>query len=653
LACVLSTSTQGASGAEILRSSFGFQGMLQEAGQGITGRHDFRFERWGTPVDGTAPVAAVTNRGVSVQDGAFSTVVDFGPGAFRSGARWLAVGVRLGGTPAFTSLGPRQEIEAVPLALHANTAASAGYAELSSLAVAVHPDFWREPVNTRRMVEELNASAEGVRWSWKLLPLEAGDHIRLSARPMGSDTVLTVSVTNVLSSLPTSRTLWVDASDGDDSKALIGRQDRPFRSLAAACAHLTDDCSVRIRPGVYFVGPGPQKDVPPYNAALVIEGRMGVAFVGEGPGVVIQATGEGNIFLLRNTTNVLLERLTVRGTVANRHGEDGRYYALVLCDGRNRLLRVAHCTFQNSGDQAIAHLYGPRTTYDWDISHNAFENIGTTNSSTLGSDGAAVAIGGGHAIAIGNRMHNVLRGFEIEGQAVGDAKQEMVILGNVITGIWDGMDDGGYGIVIIGNSMAGAGNIAQITIEANLIDASPETSTWRTGGIVASGGEYLSIRNNTVRRCGSGIALFAGTTPMVRAMVSGNLVVGSVKYGIRIAGGAQCGAEGFLVSGNLVVDGAGNGIEVEGHMHSVVGNRVSGNRGVGIRLHAGTTCGTSAVFLDGNYCARNVDVGIQIEEEAEETILSHNALLQNGAGSYGFVTNLVDRSATTQRLGSY
>jgi len=348
-----------------------------------------------------------------------------------------------------------------------------------------------------------------------------------------------------------------------------------------------------------------------------------------------------------------LESLFVRGAVANGHGAVGRYYALLLCDGRNRLLRVAHCTFQNSGDQAIAHLYGPRTTYDWDISHNAFENIGTTNSLVLGSDGAAVAIGGGQAIAIGNRMHNVLRGFEIEGQAVGDAKHEMVILGNVITGIWDGVDDGGYGIVIIGNSMSGAGNISQIDIEGNLIDASPENPTWRTGGIVASGGEYLSIRNNTVRRCGSGIALFPSKAPMVRGMASGNLLVGSMKCGIHIEGGAQSGAEGFLVSGNWVVDGAGNGIEVSGYFHSVVGNHVFGNRGVGIRLHAGTTYATSSVFLDGNYSARNVDVGIQIEKEVEETILSHNALLQNGIGSYGFITNLVDRSASTRRLGSY
>jgi len=52
---------------------------------------------------------------VSVVDGLFKVVVDFGEGAFDGEKRWLEVGFREGGhTDGFTLLEPRQELTAVP-----------------------------------------------------------------------------------------------------------------------------------------------------------------------------------------------------------------------------------------------------------------------------------------------------------------------------------------------------------------------------------------------------------------------------------------------------------------------------------------------------------------------------------------------------------
>src|SRR5688572_26391447 len=120
-AIAFSCAGAGLAGTTPLGSSFSYQGALSTGGVPYNGTADFQFTLWelsagGPQVGGMIPVNLVT-----VNDGVFSTPLDFGVLAFDGNERWLQIAVRTpaGGAGSFTTLSPRQKIEAVPYALYA------------------------------------------------------------------------------------------------------------------------------------------------------------------------------------------------------------------------------------------------------------------------------------------------------------------------------------------------------------------------------------------------------------------------------------------------------------------------------------------------------------------------------------------------------
>lgn len=101
-----------------LGTAFTYQGQLKDAGQPVTDTADFQFILWDAETGGTQ-VASVPVYGVSVQDGLFTTDVDFGPGAFDGEERWLEIQVAVPSGGAFTPLAGRQPTAAAPYALYA------------------------------------------------------------------------------------------------------------------------------------------------------------------------------------------------------------------------------------------------------------------------------------------------------------------------------------------------------------------------------------------------------------------------------------------------------------------------------------------------------------------------------------------------------
>ena len=63
--------------------------------------------------------SAATGQTVTITDGLFSTLLDFGADAFPGDARYLEIQVRQSGEGSFTTLSPRQELTAVPYAMSA------------------------------------------------------------------------------------------------------------------------------------------------------------------------------------------------------------------------------------------------------------------------------------------------------------------------------------------------------------------------------------------------------------------------------------------------------------------------------------------------------------------------------------------------------
>lgn len=118
LASVLAA-TASAFAATPLGTTFTYQGRLTESGNPVNGDADFQMTLWDGPGVGSSQITPILPHTVAVVDGVFSVDLNFGAGVFKGDERWLEIAVRFpaGGAGAFTTLTPRQRINAAPYAL--------------------------------------------------------------------------------------------------------------------------------------------------------------------------------------------------------------------------------------------------------------------------------------------------------------------------------------------------------------------------------------------------------------------------------------------------------------------------------------------------------------------------------------------------------
>ena len=110
-------------------TAFTYQGRLNSGGSPASGSYDLVFALYTNNTAGSAMAGPVTNPAVAVTNGLFTTLVDFGPGAFSGTSNWLAIAVSTNAANSFSPLAPRQPVTPTPYALvsaNATTAASAG-----------------------------------------------------------------------------------------------------------------------------------------------------------------------------------------------------------------------------------------------------------------------------------------------------------------------------------------------------------------------------------------------------------------------------------------------------------------------------------------------------------------------------------------------
>jgi hypothetical protein len=111
--------TAGAQAAPV-GTAFTYQGSLRDGGNPAQGTFDLEFTLFEDAAGGSPVLPAVVVEDVAVELGLFTVSLDFGAGAFRGDARWLAIGVRPGAsTGAFTAIAGRQELRPAPNALAA------------------------------------------------------------------------------------------------------------------------------------------------------------------------------------------------------------------------------------------------------------------------------------------------------------------------------------------------------------------------------------------------------------------------------------------------------------------------------------------------------------------------------------------------------
>ena len=74
-------------------SGFTYQGELRLQGEPTAGEYDFRFRLYGAESDGEPIGSELERPAITVEDGLFTVLLDFGPAAFSGPARWLEIDV--------------------------------------------------------------------------------------------------------------------------------------------------------------------------------------------------------------------------------------------------------------------------------------------------------------------------------------------------------------------------------------------------------------------------------------------------------------------------------------------------------------------------------------------------------------------------------
>jgi trimeric autotransporter adhesin len=114
-------------------TAFSYQGRLNEGNGPANGYYDLQFILFSTSQFGFPAAPILTNAAVLVNNGLFTTMLNFGSGVFTGTNYWLDISVRTNGNGAFNELTPRQPITPAPYAITAETAETVN--NLSGLTV--------------------------------------------------------------------------------------------------------------------------------------------------------------------------------------------------------------------------------------------------------------------------------------------------------------------------------------------------------------------------------------------------------------------------------------------------------------------------------------------------------------------------------------
>jgi len=94
---------------------------LNAGGTPASGNYDLTFSLFNTNATGTPLVGPVTNSAVSISNGLFTVMIDFGSSVWNGQSNWLEIGVRTNGASGFTTLAPRQQVTPTPYAITAGS----------------------------------------------------------------------------------------------------------------------------------------------------------------------------------------------------------------------------------------------------------------------------------------------------------------------------------------------------------------------------------------------------------------------------------------------------------------------------------------------------------------------------------------------------
>jgi len=235
-----------------LGTAFTYQGRLNESGIPVTGQYDFQFSLWNSPTNGHVLAPALVVGGLSVTNGLFAALLDFGAGPVSGDALWLRIGVKpTGADTPFQVLSPRQPLTPAPYALWA---ASAGSAPASALTGTV------ADTTLSSNVVLLSSGGAGL--------------TNVTAARLATDAAAAFAP-----AWTNNQTLWVDAVYGNDANHGLTPY-APVQSIARLLTINQAGYTLRFAPGTYYI---------PTNSPLVLSNNTAVLH-----GVTISDTPDNN-----------------------------------------------------------------------------------------------------------------------------------------------------------------------------------------------------------------------------------------------------------------------------------------------------------------------------------------------------------------------
>jgi hypothetical protein len=117
-------------------TAFTYQGQLQDNGSPASGTYNLAFTLFTNNTGGVAVAGPVSTNGITVANGLFTVLIDFGPGSFTGQSAWLEINVETNGASSFTTLSPRQQLTPTPYAIYASNAAVALRATTATTATS-------------------------------------------------------------------------------------------------------------------------------------------------------------------------------------------------------------------------------------------------------------------------------------------------------------------------------------------------------------------------------------------------------------------------------------------------------------------------------------------------------------------------------------
>lgn len=611
----------GTSHAVTAATALNYSGSLKTDTGWASGEFQIVFQLYSNSIANDPVSVAITNQ-VAVSNGVFSSSMDFGIAPFTLDPLWLELSVRKVGVDSeFTILTPRQKLSPLPQAVYSAAAGTITLPVPDELLSSNVARLDQSPVFLSTSAPPFFVASSQV------VPSLNSDLLD------GLDSSAFAQTGLVEKAFTNTNTLYVD-SDGDDSTAIRGRFDRPYRTIPAAVREAHNGDTVLIRPGDYPVTPGFGASVygAPIGAPIVAFAKTNLSLIGLGwPRITF--TNQGDVFAIDTCHNLTLQNISF---VGNRfpgasHSTVPANYSTVLLRGTNQELNFLNLRFENIGNHGISHLYGERTSSKVRVFGCRFKNLGATNM-PAGSvdllDGAGISgVGSDWTISL-NRFESCARGVELEKVSF------LLPITNVRISENTFVNGEEKDVILFSGAI---GDIQNVVIENNQFSGGRPTAAPAYGynAIYCDGGTEIHVVNNHLSNLdGNGIVFVGGHLTVDNSQISGNRLSKITSCAIQVYElPANTGSvSNCVISGNYIRE-AGDlrgAILISGQGIEILRNEIIDSTGPAIHLVNDASSGTRDIFLRNNSFLRRIQTpstrpAVAIDQGVTQTRLEENS----------------------------